>query len=150
MFIIVNKTNFSEAFLELVPFIYFMSKTQTTFLDNLIFLIVIYHKKKMYINVELSMLIKYSLLFFSSYLCMYVPLIVISYIEDTQVNQKKKMFSHILKLPVSALINDPQKKSDGHQLGPMTHSQTTSKFDLLSYIGEKCLQTHLQSFLCMS
>ena len=57
-----------------------MSKTQTTF--NLIFLIVIYHKK-MYINVELSMLIKYSLLFFSSYLCMYVPLIVISYIEDT-------------------------------------------------------------------
>ena len=37
----------------------------------------------MYINVELSMLIKYSLLFFSSYLCMYVPLIVISYIEDT-------------------------------------------------------------------
>ena len=60
-----------------------MSKTQTTFLDNLIFLIVIYRKKKMYINVELSMLIKYSLLFFSSYLCMYVPLIVISYIEDT-------------------------------------------------------------------
>ena len=37
----------------------------------------------MYINVELSMLIKYSLPFFSSYLCMYVPLIVISYIEET-------------------------------------------------------------------
>ena len=27
---------------------------------------------------------------------------------------------------------------------------TTSKFDLLSYIGEKCLATHLQSFLCVS
>ena len=31
LFIIVNKTNFSEVFLELVPFIYFMAKTQTTF-----------------------------------------------------------------------------------------------------------------------
>ena len=63
---------------------------------------------------------------------------------------RPKHFHTFLKLPVSALINDPQKKSDGHQQGPMTHYRTTSKFDLLSYIGEKCLQTHLQSFLCMS
>ena len=63
---------------------------------------------------------------------------------------RPKHFCTFLKLPVSALINDPQKKSDRHQLGPMTHFQTTSKFDLLLYIGEKCLQTHLQSFLCMS
>ena len=54
------------------------------------------------------------------------------------------------KLPLCALIDDPQKKSVGHQLGPMTHFLTSSKFDLLSYIGEKCLQTHLQSFLCVS
>ena len=63
---------------------------------------------------------------------------------------RSKHFCTFLKLPVSALINDPQKKSEGHQLGPMTHFQTTSKFDLLLYIREKCLQTHLQSFLCMS
>ena len=63
---------------------------------------------------------------------------------------RPKCFHTFLKLPVSALINDPQKKSDRHQLGPMTHFRTTSTFDLLSYIGEKCLQTHLQSFLCMS
>ena len=63
---------------------------------------------------------------------------------------RPKHFRTFLKLPVSALINDPQKKRDGHQLGPMTHFRTTSKFDLLSYIGEKCLQTHLQSFLCVS
>ena len=42
------------------------------------------------------------------------------------------------------------KKTYGHQLGPMTHFLTTLEFDLLLYIGEKCLQTHLQSFLCMS
>ena len=41
------------------------------------------------------------------------------------------------------------KKTYGHQLGPMTHFLTTPKFDLLLYIGEKCLWTHLQSFLCM-
>ena len=63
---------------------------------------------------------------------------------------RPKHFHTFLKLPLSTLINDPQKKRDGHQLGPMTHFQTTSKFDLLSYTGEKCLQTHLQSFLCMS
>ena len=49
------------------------------------------------------------------------------------------------KLPVSALINDLQKKSVGHQLGPMTHLLTSSKFDLLLYIGEKCLDTHLKA-----
>ena len=42
-----------------------------------------------------------------------------------------------------------EKKTYGHQLGPMTHFLTTPKFDLLLYIGEKCLHTHLQSFLCM-
>ena len=42
------------------------------------------------------------------------------------------------------------KKTYGHQLGPMTHFLTTLKFDLLLYIGEKCLHTHLQSFLCVS
>ena len=66
------------------------------------------------------------------------------------------------KLPVHALINDPKKlfqkkvyvtipqwfETYGHQLGPMTHFLTTPKFDLLLYIGEKCLRTHLQSFLC--
>ena len=52
----------------------------------------------MYINVELSMLIKYSLLFFSSYLCMYVPLIVISYIEDTCKNVYTFSFNTILFL----------------------------------------------------
>ena len=41
-----------------------------------------------------------------------------------------------------------EKKTYGHQLGPMTHFLTTTKFDLLLYIGEMCLQTHLQSFLC--
>ena len=54
------------------------------------------------------------------------------------------------KLPVHVLINDPQKKSDGHQLGPMIHFLTSSKFDLLLYIGEKYWDTHLQSFLCIS
>ena len=63
---------------------------------------------------------------------------------------RSKRFCTFSKLPVSALINDPQKKRDGHELGPMTHFRTTSTFDLLSYIGEKCLQTHLQSFLCVS
>ena len=79
------------------------------------------------------------------------------------------------KLPVHVLINDPKnwtqkvhyshkpiiwscdllpqvettEKRDRHQLVPMTHFQTTSTFDLLSYIEEKCLQTHLQSFLCV-
>ena len=43
-----------------------------------------------------------------------------------------------------------EKKTYGHQLGPMTHFLTTPKFDLLLYIGEKCLHTHLQSFLCVS
>ena len=43
-----------------------------------------------------------------------------------------------------------KKKPNGHQLGPMTHFFTTPKFDLLLYIGEKCLRTHLQSFLCVS
>ena len=43
-----------------------------------------------------------------------------------------------------------EKKTYGHQLGPMTHFLTTPKFDLLLYIGEKCLHTHLQSFLCAS
>ena len=42
----------------------------------------------------------------------------------------------------------PTKKNYGHQLGPMAHFLTTPKFDLLLYIGEKCLHTHLQSFLC--
>ena len=41
------------------------------------------------------------------------------------------------------------KKTYRHQLGPITHFLTTPKFELLSYIGEKCLHTHLQSFLCM-
>ena len=40
-----------------------------------------------------------------------------------------------------------KKKTYGHQLGPMTHFLTTPKFDLLLYIGEKCLHTPLQSFL---
>ena len=44
----------------------------------------------------------------------------------------------------------PTKKTHGHQLGPMTHFFTNSKLDLLLYIGEKCLHTHLQSFLCVS
>ena len=55
---------------------------------------------------------------------------------------------NFLNLPVHALIHDLQKKTYGHQLGPMTHFLTTPKFDLLLYIGEKCLRTHLQSFLC--
>ena len=42
------------------------------------------------------------------------------------------------------------KKTYGHQLGPMAHFLMTPKFDLLLYIGEKCLDTHLQSFLCAS
>ena len=42
-----------------------------------------------------------------------------------------------------------EKKTCGHQLGPMTHFLTTKKFDLLLYIGEMCLWTHLQSFLCV-
>ena len=42
-----------------------------------------------------------------------------------------------------------EKKTYGHQLGPMTHFLTNPKFDLLLYIGEKCLHTHLQSFLCV-
>ena len=44
------------------------------------------------------MLIKYSLLFFSSYLCMYVPLIAISYIEDTCKNIYTFSFNTILFL----------------------------------------------------
>ena len=40
-----------------------------------------------------------------------------------------------------------EKKTYRHELGPMTHFLTTPKFDLLLYIGEKCLHTHLQSFL---
>ena len=63
---------------------------------------------------------------------------------------RPKCFCTFLKLPVSALINDPQKKRDRHQLGPMTHFLTSSKFDPLLYIGEKCLATHLQSFLWVS
>ena len=55
---------------------------------------------------------------------------------------------NFLNLPLRALIHDLQKKTYGHQLGPMTHFLTTPKFDLLLYIGEKCLHTHLQSFLC--
>ena len=57
---------------------------------------------------------------------------------------------NFLNLPLRALIHDLQKKTYGHQLGPMTHFLTTPKFDLLLYIGEKCLRTHLQSFLCAS
>ena len=38
------------------------------------------------------------------------------------------------KLPVRALINDPQKNWYRHQLQPMTHFFTNHKFDLLSYI----------------
>ena len=34
-----------------------------------------------------------------------------------------------------------KKETYGHQLGPMTHFLTTPKFDLLLYIGEKCLDT---------
>ena len=56
---------------------------------------------------------------------------------------------NFLTLPVCALIHDLQKKTYGHQLGPMTHFLTIPKFDLLLYIGEKCLHTHLQSFLCV-
>ena len=48
---------------------------------------------------------------------------------------------NFLNLPLCALIHDLQKKPYGHQLGPMTHFLTTLKFDLLLYIGEKCLQT---------
>ena len=57
---------------------------------------------------------------------------------------------NFLNLPLCALIHDLQKKTYRHQLGPMTHFLTTPKFDLLLYIGEKCLRTHLQSFLCAS
>ena len=57
---------------------------------------------------------------------------------------------NFLNLPLRALIHDLQKKTYGHQLGPMTHFLITRKFDLLLYIGEKCLHTHLQSFLCAS
>ena len=57
------------------------------------------------------------------------------------------LYHQFLNLPVHALIHDLQKKTYRHQLGPMTHFLTTPKFDLLLYIGEKCLQTHLQSFL---
>ena len=32
---------------------------------------------------------------------------------------RPKHFHTFLKVPMSALINDPQKKSDGHQLGPI-------------------------------
>ena len=69
-------------------------------------------------------------------------------------NPKFDLLSYIyimnfLNLPVRALIHDLQKKTYGHQLAPMTHFLTTLKFDLLLYIGEKCLHTHLQSFLCM-
>ena len=56
---------------------------------------------------------------------------------------------NFLNLPVCALIHDLQKKTYRHQLGPMTHFLTTPKFDLLLYIREKCLRTHLQSFLCV-
>ena len=38
------------------------------------------------------------------------------------------------KLPVHALINDPQKNWYRNQLQPMPHFLTTPKFDLLSYI----------------
>ena len=69
------------------------------------------------------------------------------------MNHKFDLLSYIsiinfLNLPVHALIHDLQKKTYGHQLGPMTHFLTTPKFDPLLYIGEKCLHTHLQSFLC--
>ena len=37
------------------------------------------------------------------------------------------------KLPVRALINDPQKNWYRHQLQPMAHFLTNHKFDLLSY-----------------
>ena len=68
-------------------------------------------------------------------------------------NHKFDLLSYIyiinfLNLLVHALIHDLQKKTYGHQLGPMTHFLTTPKFDPLLYIGEKCLWTHLQSFLC--
>ena len=69
------------------------------------------------------------------------------------MNHKFDLLSYIyiinfLNLPVHALIHDLQKKTYGHQLGPMTHFLITPKFDPLLYIGEKCLRTHLQSFLC--
>ena len=36
-----------------------------------------------------------------------------------------------------------KEKTYGHQLGPMTHCLTTPKFDLLLYIGEKCVKKPL-------
>ena len=42
--------------------------------------------------------------------------------------------STFAKLPVRALINDPQKNWYRHQLQPMLHFLTNHKFDLLSYI----------------
>ena len=40
-------------------------------------------------------------------------------------------FGTFPKLPVHALNHDPQKNTYGHQLGPMIHFLTTSKFDPL-------------------
>ena len=57
---------------------------------------------------------------------------------------------NFLNLPLRALIHDLQKKN--LRASTRTHDPflTTLKFDLLLYIGEKCLHTHLQSFLCAS
>ena len=57
---------------------------------------------------------------------------------------------NFLNLPVRALIHDLQKKNI--RASTRTHDPflTTPEFDLLLYIGEKCLRTHLQSFLCAS
>ena len=55
---------------------------------------------------------------------------------------------NFLNLPVRALIHDLQKKN--LRASTRTHDPffDNPKFDLLLYIGEKCLRTHLQSFLC--
>ena len=42
-----------------------------------------------------------------------------------------------------------QKKSYGHQLGPMTHFLMNQKFDPILYLRSSRLVTHLQSFLCV-
>ena len=58
---------------------------------------------------------------------------------------RPKHFRTFLKLPVSVLINDPQKK---WQASTRAHDPFSDNLKIwpTSYIGEKCLQTHLQSF----
>ena len=60
-----------------------------------------------------------------------------------------RILAHLQSFLCVLYLMTHKKESVGHQLGPMIHFLTSSKFDLLSYIGEKCLHTHLQSFLCM-